>query len=729
MTMKTQNPIQAKSTSDLIKVFPSEFKLRQKDSNGYKFANMLYGIEIDEARDKLKLLYDYSGLDTMDLADEGYLYEVSLSGTPNYSGYLNSNGVKIKITNQDEFHNGDPTRLNYVSLLPAPVDNKIIGLNYFRTDNRGSGYLLFSFDVNEVDAYVSGNHSVFKYFLSNECEVTTSSGFYAGISSQKYINSGADEVIYPLSKSNLSGQYPTHRKIYVDGLEHTIEHYEPYKGWVYNQSGDIVAVNDYFQEYYFDGDGNKVYHRTFLNNPYGSGNYTKQYFNLSRTPISGTLKVYDMDILDVSGNATEISKNGTNLYYLAYSGMISDETGTFDSVYKGYDSTVPIGKGFKFIEGQPANLLTTTSWDYEREGSRLIQDTASWYSPSSGEITNVISITNPESRYIVEYDWQNFKKAKYVTSFSSTKYVNLDSDQPVYSLDNLDDNVYSVPFEFTKNPDYIIDDNNLKINEQSKILTFDGLTIRPKSKVHRIDISIPVVYNGMSELKKFNIPYRFKSIGYSDDFVPQFNPIRQYAINCIFDATVTGSTVTEQDAAGNNIIEYNVSSPNKIFKIANKSWFGKKILYLSGNSYYNIDANNKNFIKNNTFFKFSFNPLKSQEITLMELFETSTESYVIIKINLEGMVSIESNGYTYISRNFLNMDNADKEIIVRYYNDDINNKVPIIELFMKDKKYHFELAELFRKETDDIDFNDTHFHLFKSCSININKFQLYYEAF
>lgn len=730
--MRSKHPVQAKSTPNLLRVLPRQFKMvNDKTSNGYKYTNLLYGAEIDECNDRLKTLYDSLFLDTIDLAEEGELYEVNLSGTKKEHGYLNADGIKVKLVTEDEFYNGEPTRVIYQEQFPITSGSgPLLGANYMRTSPRGSGYILLSYDLDEGESYASSINTERKDYLDNVGTKISTSGFWAGIATQDYKNAQSDEVIAPLDQSLLSGNYPIWRDIVVSGQTYQIPHYEPYKGWIHDQNGNIVAVYDYFQDYYFDEDGNKVFHRTYLNNPYGAGNYTKQYFRLRHTPISGTLKLYDMDVLDASGNATEVLQAGSPVYYLAYSGMLRGTSGTFDSVYKGYDEVVPSGRGFKYIEGETATLLTTTSWDYQYEGSALNVESGVWIEPASGNLTNMISITNPQSRYIVEYKWKRYSKAKYVSSFNATRYLSLDSTQPLYSIENISGNMFPVDFRFTKNSGYVEEINGQSVDQRSRILTFDGWKIRPNSRLHKIDLMVPIVYTQPADLDPFLVQYTQDAIGYTKQFAPLYTPIRSYVVNCPFDNAAPSYNAIEDDLTGNsNFCRYNVAGSNKLFKIPYESWYGKKIIYFSGNSYYYIDMSGKTFIKNNTFFKFSFRPIKEKPIILMELFEDSLGQYITVSITKEGRINVEADGYNFVGREPLRMDSGNKEIIVRYYKDDIYNAVPVVEIFKKDQNFHFDVVDNFRQKVTAQTVSSTYIHLFKSCSVEVDKFQIYYEAF
>lgn len=730
--MKTKNPIKAKSTKSLLSVFPPDYKMvYDESSNGYKFVNMMFGIEMDEAKERLKSLYDSYSFDTLDLSEDYTLYEVNLSGTPHHNGYLNNSGIKIKIASEDEFYNGDPTRVNYVSKFSiASGTYPIIGINYFRQSYRGSGYILLSYDVDEGDSYSSGVYSARKCAINNTGLYLSASGLWTGIKKQDYSTIGSDEILAPTDQNVLSGKYPMYRSILISGTLYNIDHYEPYKGWTYDSNGNVVAVNDYYQDYYFDEDGNKIFHRTYLNNPYGAGNYTKQYFNLRHTPISGTFTLLDMDILDISGNATNVASTGSAIYYLAYSGMLNGTSGHFEPVYKGYYQNVPSGQGFNYIEGDQATLLTTVSWDYQRKGTTLDQESGVWIEPSTGNFTNLISITNPQSRYIAEYSWKAYNKASYITSIDATRYLSLDTNQPIYSIENLSGNVNEIDFSFTNNPKYIKTTNGASIDQRSQILTFNGLKYRPKSRLYQVKLNVPIVYTEPKNLQFFNVPYKYNHIGYSDDFVPQINSLKTYAINCPFDNDVNSYAVTEDDLTGNsNTFQYSGSLNNKLFKTNFDSWYGKKIVYLSGDSYFYTDMTNKSFLKNNTFFKFAFRPLKNQTITLLDLHEDSHNQYMNAYISPAGIINVSIGGYNFKSKEPILMDSNKKEILIRYYEDDLYSGVPIIDLYYKDSKYHYQVARTFRQLSDEPTISSSYFYIFKSCSVDIDEFQLYYEAF
>ena len=70
--MNLKQPIQAKSTERMMRVIlPSSFKMvNDKTSNGYKWFNLMFGVEADQADMNLKEIFSNSFLPTMDFGVE-----------------------------------------------------------------------------------------------------------------------------------------------------------------------------------------------------------------------------------------------------------------------------------------------------------------------------------------------------------------------------------------------------------------------------------------------------------------------------------------------------------------------------------------------------------------------------------------------------------------------------------------------------------------------------------
>lgn len=731
--MITRKPIQAKSTFRILRaIFPEQFKMVQdKTSNGYKFINLLYGVEIDEARRRLQNLYDNSFIETLDLSEQGEIYEVFLSGQIN-DRYLNSTvsgAIPIKITNQDqdgddEFYYGPPTRIVTYSTLDISgivYQGNIIGLEYFRENPSGYGYFLINTDQRQSEAYATGSGSTWRIDVTNRGAIISSSGLWPGVATQDYTTQGADDVLNPLTSGYLSNTYPLTRRIKDDsGVYWDIDHYTPYNGWVRDEDGNVVANINYSGDFYYDTEGNKVYYRTAFNNPYGSGNYTTEYLRLRNIPISGTLKLYDLDIIDTSGNAIEIPSAGKDMYYLQSPYMQNGEpTGIWDPKYVGYKQLVPSGQGFGAIEGQLANFLATTSWAYQLEGGKIDEGTMQYVESTSGDITNVLKITNPWSRYIAEYKYEQYKKAKYITSLNGTRFLSLDTPNPTYSLKTIFNNEAVVPFEFSRNP-------NLG-SESSRYLTFDGWKIRPGAKMSKVDFKVPIILSSGS-LDTFSyISARRDSIGYSEDFVPMYTPDRRIEIDCPFDRPISLGSVTEQDLTGNaNNFDWQNTGTNQIYRLPEDGNYAKKIKYLNASGYYTI--NGTEFLKNNTFFYFRFKAPKVNELTLMELSEATSNNYIKLSVNTNGMISVIGNGTEVYTRYRMPFNDEWKELILRYYPDtEFTDGNPKFELFINDAPGYTKL-EPFEKTVDTYTVSGTFLHLCQNCTMDIDHFKLYYEA-
>lgn len=731
--MITRKPIQAKSTYRILRaIFPEQFKMVQDNtSNGYKLINLLFGVEIDEARRRLQDLYDNSFIETLDLSEQEELYEVILSGQIN-NRYLNSTvsgAIPIKITNfdldgDDEFNYGPPTRIIKHSSLDISgivYQGNIVGLEYFRQNPSGYGYFLVNTDQRQSDAYLTGSGSTWKINMTNRGAVISSTGLWPGIATQNYSTQGADDVLNPLTSGYLRNAYPLTRRIKDDsGVYWDIDHYTPYNGWVRDEDWNVVANTNYSGDFYYDTEGNKVYYRTAFNNPYGSGNYTSEYLRLRNTPISGTLKLYDLDIIDNSGNAIEIPSAGKNMYYLQSPYMQnSNATGIWDPKYVGYEQLVPSGQGFGEIEGQLANFLATTRWAYQLEGGNIDEGTMQYVESTSGDITNTLKITNPWSRYLAEYKYELFKKANYITSLDSTRFLSLDTPNPTYSLKTVFNNETAIPFEFSRNP-------NLG-SEASRFITFDGWTIRPGSRMSKVDFKVPLLLSS-GNLENFtHISARRNSIGYTENFVPMYSPNRRIEIDCPFDRPISLGSVTEQDLTGNsNNFDWQNTGTNQIYRLPEDGNYAKKIKYLNASGYYTIDSTE--FLKNNTFFYFKFKAPKVNQLTLMELSEGTSNNYIKLSVETDGMISVIGNGTEVYSRYRMPFNNEWKELILRYYPDEeFTNRNPKFELFINDEPGYTKLKP-FEKTVDTYTVSGTFLHLCQNCTIDIDHFKLYYEA-
>jgi len=713
--MRTRKPIQSKSTPKILSnVFPDSFKMvNDKESNGYKFINLLYGVEVDEANFRMEKLYHDNFLDTMDYSEDGVLYQALLSGIPSGS-YVYGDSIPIKLTDISEFEYGDPTRVRLADIVDlCPSGYNAIGIEYFRVTPDGSGYFLLNLDTRQSDAILSGAITTIKTDIDRDGVLGNSRYINYGIRTQSYSSMNVDDLLVPEDSKTLEVKYPLTRTIRdEDGLEHEIDHYEPYHGWTRNINGDIVAVIDYTGEYYFDDEGKKVYYRTARNNPYGSGNFTTVYLSLLHTPISGTLKLYDINVLDASGVASEIPSAGRNLYkYQSPNMLMGTESGIFDPIYIGYDPTVPYDKGF-ISAGQSGVLFLTTSWDYVREGSEWNQDNGLYEEEASRNLTNLIKITNPYSRYIAEYQFEVATKVKYLTSLESTKYVRLSGVLPIYTFDDTFNNLVTVPFEFSR-------ETTTDENTRKRIITFRGFDVRPNSLISQIDFNIPVTQSPVTAIKNTTINLVNNYLGYSDEFVPDIAN-RVYWINIPFTADL--GLFQEQDVSGSgNHFDFVASGDYRRLKINYGNEYGKRHIHTSENQYYSCI--NSGIYTDDFYIKFGAKLKNVEAAELIDYYQSGR--YIYLEVLNDGRLKLTSNNTTVESRDSLSTDPF--ELIIHHFYTEIPGSLLNYDLYLKNDSF-FKKLDLFRRNSDNdyIGENDR-FILFKNCNIDLDYFQIYGE--
>jgi hypothetical protein len=755
--MNPKLPIQSQCTERILKaVLPDHFKMiEDKQSNGYKYINLLYGVEFDNANQTTKDIYNNSFITSIDLTKEYSLYELTLSGVP-ITSYLNTSGsIPIKITNETEFYNGVPTRIVSVGTLPLPMYyltysgdlvasgagfengfdigfntpcwsaiSGVVGIEYVRKDMRGSGYLIISSDINQESGFFSGVYPLFVIDVGNNLKNSgnyiNTYGMFTGIKERNYSGDLTYEVLNPIDSITLSGKYPLTREITNDsGIISIIDHYTPYRGWMRDDTGSIVAIVDYSGEYYYDDSGNKVYYRTAYNNIYGYNNYSTAYLDLVDVPISGTLKVYDIDILDISGNSIEIPSSGKPLYYYKSTKMFlgdpsGDTQAQFDPIYLGYESIVPSGHGFgKFMEGSGCSIYKVTSWDYLHEGFGLDSGTLR-YVDGTGVITNKIMLSGYHSRYMVEYKYKIYDNLKYISSNNSNGYVSLDSKSPLFTTDT---NIYNnINYEFTKDPSYS--------SENTKIITFDGIKVRPGSRINKISFNIPIKYSESSLDGPIYQNTNKLYIGYSNEFVPQVNNFRHHVVNCLFDSVVSGNLVeTDITNCGNDL---NYSGNSLIYLINYKDQFGKKIINNSESYYYKDGIS---YLLDNTFFQFNCKIRTNQSGRLLELYDDSLNKYIFFDFDYDGRLKIQSDGYIFYGRELISFNGKEKNLVLKYSPDEFSSSIPTFKLYYKEEDDSwYRQIELTQSVYNSESVDHTTIKIFKNCSIDIGGFKIFYEA-
>ena len=723
--MKTRLPTQALSTKDaLTSVLPPSFKMvKDTSSNGYKYFNLLFGIELDYAKLYIKEIYNNSFLPTMDMSLTRDLYQVNLSGLSN-GQYLNTtnSGIPIKIVNngspggETEFWDGDPTRVYLVGTydLGLTVSGNITGAQYLRINNSGYGYFLISTDLDHsgfMDPGLSG--AVWKIDVDDLGNLLNTSGLWPGVATQNFDTQGLDDVLTPLGSGFLSQTYPLQIQVLNSGAYYWIDAYEPSHGWITDAYGKPVAVIDYSGEYYYTVYGKKLYYRSAFNNPYGSGNFTTEYLNLKNIPISGTLKIYDMDILDVSGNAIEIPATGINLYWFQGDDPASGVT------YIGYSSTVPNESKYGNIAGLGANLLTTTSWSHQYGSGYISEGSKSWVE-GSGTITNQIKMINPHSRYIAEYKFKTYNKTNYITSLDGSRYVAFDTNNPIYSINNVLNNAESIPYEFTRDP-VIRGPNN---DQGSRYLTFDGYLIRPNSQMSRVDFDIPLLLeSGYISFRSFQQRYNY--VGYSPEFVPIYSSKKIVVVDCPFSTPVIANVCIESDlsGSGNQLEWHDTGTGNQLYLSAVNGVYGKTERHVNGNSYYRVEG--ISFLKNNTFFRWDFRLFTPNDIVLMDLHDSVQKEYITVKILSTGQLMITSNGKQVQSRYYFLFDDKPKSIIMQTWLD-ITSGVPSFNIYVKDST-QFVKQVSFESDLPVVTISDNYLHVFQNSTLDIQHFKLWYE--
>lgn len=739
--MKTRIPINAKNTSRLLRsIIPPEFKINDPSSNGYKFINLLLGNEVDYARDKIEESYSNSFLGTLDLSEDYSLYEVRLTGIPN-STHLDSNEGKIKIADANEFYNGDPTRIrhdDYIPLNTGTIPSGIIGLNYFRTNQRGSGYLVLTTDIDQETSYLNSLYPSYRLNLgtsfNSASDIKDYSGLYTGIATQSYDSGTTDEILTPIESGTLKRKYPLKREIIDEsGIIHEIDHYEPYHGWIKDETGTAKAVVDYEGTYYYDQSGNKIYYRTALNNPYGFNNYTTAYLDLRNIPISGTLKVYDIDILDTSGNATMIPSDGRTLYYFQASTMNTPGSGSFEPTYLGYDRIVPEDIGFSSsVAGQHAEVLKTTSWSYLHEGGKINPESLQ-YEDGFGNITNRIKIENPQSRYLVEYKYKLHDYSRYISILDSVGYISSHGLDPLYTLENISGNLVQREYEFTKDPTLIHKGSNGEIvkTESSKRITFDGLDVRPGKDLFRIDFDIPLMLSSGPLMQAKSINGNKRYIGYSDEYIPDVSTIRNNYLSCIFDAEVSATgSFAERDVSGNtNYLTYVNTGDTNVYRINYGTYYGKKIIKGdTGDSYFEVTG--VALLNEYVHLAFGCKFSQPQLVTLIDVTDYANNHYMIATINKNGLVTIRMDGYKFIAREQIQFSKLNKQFILRYRPDSVSSVIPYMELFYSSADtLGFKELQLNRYEDSSDTVSSSRLRCFKNCTIDIDYFKIYNEVF
>ena len=629
-------------------VLPAKFNMvKDKNTNGYKLVNNMYGVEID-------LLYTYvdqarhlTRLDWFDFGQDFDLSEVRLRDVA-VGDYVYGDGEPVKITNKYEFDEGRPTRLEpFGTLTISGVNYGPVGLEYLRVDPYGSGVFMINLDVDGAEAYHGGSYQTLQFNVDSlgNLQYPPATGYWLGISNQEYDVKQFDEVLYPPTERELRDKYPEYREIWASGTNgrfsiYQIEHIEPYDGYYWDAEQETYVAIGYNTQFYYDEEtGDRIYHRTVLNNPYGSGNYTTVYMELDHIPISGSLKVYDINNLTPSGLAWEIPQSGIQSY-----SFIADYSDSYSGViqYIGYENQVPPEYLPVHFSGDlDASEYRLTSWDYCRASGGI--EHFVWVEYPENPITSRIKITNPISKYLVTYKYKVFDTARFVSTVNSTKYIRLDDGNYIYTVDGAEQNSINVPFRMSKDPRGV-----------KKAVTFDGIKYRPGTIIDRLEIDAD--RSTLEDDIRSNVTLSLDKTpaGYSPSFIPNLIDHRIYYINEFFDGTHgfvpynTGGS-TYQVPFGNNIGTRLIQSSGVLGFYSG--------VYLAPEPNF-ADSNNR-YLRT----RFSF---KNPPSTSMVLWQSSdgTEEYWKVTLTADGDIIIQDHLSYLTGSNAVLTTNEVQEIVI-----------------------------------------------------------------
>ena len=712
----------ANNTSKLLKqVFPSDFKMvKDKTSNGYKLSNILYGAEVDIIWDQINSVYTDNYLDSLDYSEDPdvaivYL-DVAISGNTLW-GQTDYRDSPITVTNKRVFETGKPTRLSAVGTLTiSGVNYGYVGLEYFRSDRRGNGYILTSLNEDAATLYAAAESGVHKITSDSVGEFQTwnYSGENPIVLEQSYASVGRYEIISPLTSLQLEQEYPLTLDIrapqggVLGATEstYTIDHYTPYNGYYWDSVASTYKAVGYPTDKYYDKiDLVKKYYRTALNNPFGSGNYTTIYSPLEQVPISGTLKVYDIDNLDSEGNAIEIPQTGKNVYY--YNGIYQSGVLLHTPDYLGYSQNVPPEMTADSSVTPTGYLYSITSWDYCRESGGLGEDLV-WTEVPNNLITNRIKIINPYSRYMVEYKYFSHNKIKFISSTISTPYVRLQDNNYLYTVEDTDSNL-----ELTKDFQFSRDPRPDRIG-----LTFDGWKYRPGSTIGKVQVNLDLSTTSDDLTDNVVLPLDQEPIGYTFATVPNRNDSKITFINEVFDGS-NSFTLLNSGGSTTNLINYD-------------TYYGTRMQYNSiGDLYYYAsgfyDCRNQvagNIRSIDLSFKFYTNP--TSDIVLAQ--SSNGTDFWRITLKSNGTIQIDDPDYSLYSYNKITHNTSNYRIIVQrdiQYERGLSDTM--FRLYVKTNNSIFKEFPLTLKDISNSVPVDIRTSFFINSSLDIKSAKIYEE--
>ena len=699
----------SKYAQNLLKKFlPNHFRIvNDKTSNGYKFFNSLYGIEHENLKDYIDQAAHFSSFENFDYGTDFDYYILKLPIVIQ-SGYIYGDNIPIKIATNDDFIDGKPTRIVYNSgysiNLSGYINNEIsgfIGIEYMRNNKNGSGILYLNSIIDTNTAIINNTYQSYSLPLSDLIipKVNSISGYNLGIEYQNYNKQQRYELLTPETSDILSVKYAftkTVRLPYKGDNNNTfrnyiVDYYEPEAYYWDNQLNTYKPIIPLANSF-LDKDEKSIYYRQALNNPYGSGNFNTVYLALEHIPISGTLKLFDIDTL-ISGQMTEIPNSGRNIYkYSAYeSGEISPYY-----VYLGYDEYVPLEERLGF----PASgtIYKNTSWDYIREQDGLVN--FDWVEHPQNSIINGIKIINPLSRYVVEYTYVVNKNMQAISTHTGTKYVKYDNKDHLYNIIDTNNNVELI-------------NNSLSVEkEKRRAITFNGLEIRPGTIINEVNFKGVMTkekeITSSSSINADNIIIP----GYCKNVLPY---IKEYNIELL-----------------NHNYLHRIFTP--VSGIINDVFIDKSI---GDKIYYN-----NNGLYNDIYYDFYNENLNSDKILRIKFkSNSSNNNYLIISSNnsdTTGWKISYKNGFIEIMDNLSTIMSS----ITKYFNNDIIELIFVAigninstynslryELYISINNNFFEKIELYEANSNSyVGDNITKTIIFKNINIDLDFIKIYNEG-
>lgn len=423
--------------------FPSWMKMSSdRDSVGWRMMNSIFGQDNEIIKDTLVNVRNNIYVDTAYIHSPSRVYitehDINIQKAT-LSGVLDSNtSFDIRIVdNQDKLYINPPTRYEFSqSIHPTGLISGIIGLSFFSLP-LSSGLFLINDNLAAEDLRSTVTYET--HPVSGDITtINNKQPFGSGL--VDFNNRGVDFILEPLSSGHLRKFYPQTRDIteIVNRKPQiaTVLHYEP---------PEASGFSTYFE---LAEDGTKRYFLTALNNPFGSGTYINSTSTLDNVPLPGSVRIFDINYLDPSGNAYEINPTGQAVYAL--------QSGNFN--YRGYDLVVPDRfvqtEETKQFVGMSGTLQYSTSWEVLREGS-FLDDEVPPHSGSfefivnpTGAFTNEIFFTNANSKYLVEYSFRIYEKSKNITTTILDHHVQGNTSNPIFTTDFVDYSGHIIPWEF-----------------------------------------------------------------------------------------------------------------------------------------------------------------------------------------------------------------------------------------------------------------------------------------